>query len=388
MTSNNTRRYSYTYVSLINSTLYGNVAVNTGGGIYTDYGSSTNTLSNCILYGNADTLGGNYSQSAQIYGGSNTVRYSCIQNIDSLTVEGHGNIGDDPLFVDPLGDDWIAGTLDDNLRLSAGSPCIDAGDNSLVPTELTTDLDGFVRIMPGTPKGEPIVDMGAYEYSAGCMPYFADAALKEAVEAALGITDPTCDDMLGLTSLSALSKNIANLSGLEYALNLTSLNLTSNKIADISPLAGLPLQYLYLGGNLVGSGDWQPTIATLPNLRTLYLHSNGLTTIPDFAEQTKLQNLFLYNNQIADLCPLAEHLTTLRDLRVQSNPLQPVSWFSACVPQIHANNPQLTTFMYDPNCNKTLTADVDGDCLVTLNDFALLAGEWLSCDYIYQELCP
>jgi hypothetical protein len=44
-----------------------------------------------------------------------------------------------------------------DYRLSAGSPCIDAGDNSAVPVSLLTDLDGKDRIVNGT------VDMGVYE---------------------------------------------------------------------------------------------------------------------------------------------------------------------------------------------------------------------------------
>ncbi len=55
---------------------------------------------------------------------------------------------------------------------SPGSPCIDAGDNTAVPLEITTDLDGNPRFVddpatddtgnPGAPG--PIVDMGAYAF--------------------------------------------------------------------------------------------------------------------------------------------------------------------------------------------------------------------------------
>jgi len=54
-------------------------------------------------------------------------------------------------------------------RLSTGSPCIDAGDNSAVPDDVTTDLDGNPRFVDDpytedTGVGDPpIVDMGAYE---------------------------------------------------------------------------------------------------------------------------------------------------------------------------------------------------------------------------------
>ncbi|MBA7691658.1 hypothetical protein ES703_100209 [subsurface metagenome] len=65
--------------------------------------------------------------------------------------------------MDPNGPDDIAGTVDDNLRLSAGgSLCIDAGRNALVT--VMTDLDGHPRILDGNCNGTYIVDMGAYEF--------------------------------------------------------------------------------------------------------------------------------------------------------------------------------------------------------------------------------
>jgi uncharacterized repeat protein (TIGR01451 family) len=58
--------------------------------------------------------------------------------------------------VDPV-DPAVAPTTTGNLRLQWGSPAVNAGDNSLVPPGVTTDLDGAPRIVHGT------VDMGAYE---------------------------------------------------------------------------------------------------------------------------------------------------------------------------------------------------------------------------------
>ena len=60
--------------------------------------------------------------------------------------------------------------------------------------------------------------------------YFADANLKVAVESALGITNPTPTDMLLLTTLSASARGIVDLTGIEYAANLTYLNLGRNVI--------------------------------------------------------------------------------------------------------------------------------------------------------------
>ena len=68
------------------------------------------------------------------------------------------------MFVDPNGVDGIIGTEDDNLlRLQYNSPCIDAGDNSVVDPN-STDLDGLTRIVDGDCDATATVDMGAYEF--------------------------------------------------------------------------------------------------------------------------------------------------------------------------------------------------------------------------------
>ncbi len=63
----------------------------------------------------------------------------------------------DALFVDPLGPDGLAGTEDDDLRLSNASPCIDLG------TPDTTGLDLFHMDADGGMRIAGIVDLGAYE---------------------------------------------------------------------------------------------------------------------------------------------------------------------------------------------------------------------------------
>ena len=73
--------------------------------------------------------------------------------------EGNEN---DPLFVNPttyLGYDENVDPLDFDWTLQAGSPCIDAGDVSLVNLDpIAVDLAGELRMKNGQ------IDMGAYEY--------------------------------------------------------------------------------------------------------------------------------------------------------------------------------------------------------------------------------
>lgn len=100
---------------------------------------------------------------------------------------GTTNLGDDPLFIDAAGPDGVPGTLDDNYRLQAMSPAVDAGDNNAANiSESPVDVDNNPRI-DGF-GGFPIVDLGAYEI-ADCN----ENGIPDGVE----VADGTADDCNG-----------------------------------------------------------------------------------------------------------------------------------------------------------------------------------------------
>jgi len=79
-----------------------------------------------------------------------------------------GNVDEDPLFADTASGDY---------SLASASPCIDTGDNSLLPADvadldgdfgtdepLPLDLAGNPRVVDGDGDATATVDMGAYEY--------------------------------------------------------------------------------------------------------------------------------------------------------------------------------------------------------------------------------
>ena len=229
--------------------IIGNIAGSRGGGIRTE--SASTIIANSILWTNADSNGASESAQFTSEGGSWAINYVAVQGWTGA-LGGVGNIGDDPLFVggpsgvwtaEPIYDfnegkttaidasaswqpnEWIGKLLNPNTsqylqsyivgntattitvlgdfsslgvtgatykindyRLSSGSPCIDAADNTAVPadeldldedgdtTEPTPfDLDGNPRFKddPTTPDTgvgtPPIVDMGAHEYQRGCL---------------------------------------------------------------------------------------------------------------------------------------------------------------------------------------------------------------------------
>ena len=84
---------------------------------------------------------------------------------------GTGNSGADPMFLDGDGCDNVAGTADDDLRLAAASPGIDAGNNTWLPSDFANlDGDGDTsEAIPFDVAGNgrvfgSAVDVGAYEF--------------------------------------------------------------------------------------------------------------------------------------------------------------------------------------------------------------------------------
>jgi parallel beta-helix repeat protein len=146
--------------TITNCTIAGNAGTGdcSGGGIYSSQNSSP-VLNNCAIWGNKARSGYqimNYS--------SVTLRYCDYANgTDDVagtgTVTANDCVNVNPQFVD---------TVSRNYRLRSASPCINAGNDSLVPEGATTDLDGNPRIINGA------VDIGAYEYSAQPAPVIAD----------------------------------------------------------------------------------------------------------------------------------------------------------------------------------------------------------------------
>ncbi|MCZ6835029.1 MAG: hypothetical protein O7G85_04575 [Planctomycetota bacterium] len=165
-----------------------------GGGIGT-FASQYSDARNCTLWNNLP----NQSSLALVF------QYSLIEG--GWAGLGSNNIDADPLFIDPDGPDDDPLTFDDNdYRLQAGSPCIDAGHNwgvpldeddadgdditrELIPFDLSGDariaaVDNGIDIGCGIPA---IVDIGAYEY--------------QGIEAEIIFADTNGDSVIGVEDL-------------------------------------------------------------------------------------------------------------------------------------------------------------------------------------------
>jgi hypothetical protein len=229
-----------------------------GGGMYND--NSSPTITNCTFSGNTATdpvlpgLGGGMFN----WVNSNPSVTNCIlwdnspNEIDYLATvsysnvcggwPGTGNIDADPMFVDPFFLDF---------RLSPGSPCIDAGDNTAVPEGIDTDLDGNPRFVddPDTVDSgygdPPIVDMGAYEYQIPCPWDLNGDGNVDVVDLLMVIASwgPCADCPADL-----------NNDGLVNVVDLLAL------IANFGPCSGAPCVWDVTGDGVVDQSDLQQVL--------------------------------------------------------------------------------------------------------------------------------
>lgn len=175
---------------------------------------------------------------------------------------------------------------------------------------------------------------------------FPDANLYTAIREAINKTTGPIytSDLESITILSAKGRNISNLTGIEYCVNLKFLDLLDNDVTGISPLAGCTnLEILYLWGNDISDisplagliklkelrlrdnkiSDISP-LADLANLEELYLVGNNISVLPPRLNFTKLRVLYLWGNDINDISSLAS-LTNIQELHLADNNISDLS---------------------------------------------------------------
>jgi len=176
---------------------------------------------------------------------------------------------------------------------------------------------------------------------------FKDAQLEKAIKEALGIAKNkpvTFGLAKGVTILMLSSKNIQDLSGLEYFSNLEELFLNDNFIVDLTPLACLKnlivldlkfndiveinslqgltkLKELYLSHNKISDIT---VVKGLTELKELWLSNNQIVVISAVGGLTELKLLWLSNNQIVDISAV-KGLIQLIDLNLNHNQISDIS---------------------------------------------------------------
>ncbi|MGA4506483.1 leucine-rich repeat domain-containing protein [Propionibacteriaceae bacterium G1746] len=162
-----------------------------------------------------------------------------------------------------------------------------------------------------------------------------DAALAGCINTTLG-PDRAADaaistaDLGRLSSLTCSGKGVADLAGLEYATNLTSITAGDNVLTDFDELAGLS------------------------KLKTVSLDDNYIAALPaDMSAMTSLSQLSLQrkaagapNAGITSLAPLGQ-VTTLGLINIQFQPvgdLSPLTASKNTLTAIYASGTPLTSF--------------------------------------------
>ena len=209
-----------------------------------------------------------------------------------------------------------------------------------------------------------------------------DPNLRAAIEMELGKASGatiTVDDMTNLTALEAKNSNINDLTGLEHAIELRTLNLEGNSISDLSPLAGLAqLVYLFLTGNAIS--DISP-VANLSHLEYLALGINSISDISPVAGLINLSWLYLWGNSISDISSLVANtgLGSGDNVELRNNPLISAS-INTHIPTLQSRG---VTVEFDPMVeipDPNLRAAVEmglgkaSGATITVDDMANLIG--------------
>ena len=149
--------------------------------------------------------------------------------------------------------------------------------------------------------------------------HIPDPNLRAAIAEALGKspTAPiTVQEMEGLDELRANGRGIQDLSGLQFATNVTLLRLANNEISDLSSIAGLiNLRDLEVENNRIS--DISP-YRGLKNLVSTSFGDNMVSDISPLAQLVNLDHLAFINNNVSDLSPLAG-LINLKKLNILNN---------------------------------------------------------------------
>ena len=129
-----------------------------------------------------------------------------------------------------------------------------------------------------------------------------------------------------MTRLGARGRGIHDLTGLQFAVNLSWLDFADNQISDLSPIAGLiNLRRLSFStySSAVKVSDLSP-IAGLINLERLHFQANNVSDLSPIAGLINLEILNFTDCNVSDLSPLAG-LIKLKRIYAWSNPISGLS---------------------------------------------------------------
>ena len=240
----------------------------------------------------------------------------------------------------------------DGLPFYSGEKVDTLGEHILV----VTDYDGYetmiqFKIISHTPDDDILVNIVDNNLKLAILEWGADID---------GDNKISRGEMRLLNDVLFLSNyGITNLEGLQYAVNITDLDISGNNIADMTPIASLTaLQTLDASYNVIKN---LAPLERLTNLNSLYLDSNNITSISSIAKLVNLGTdygwLSLSQNSITDISPLAS-LKYLKDITLSENlitdirplaGLRDMEYLDLSINEITDISPLATLTFCDPN---------------------------------------
>ncbi len=211
----------------------------------------------------------------------------------------------DRLYGDAGTDVMVADTLASSAGVLLGPEIRDAAPETIVNSASADSLANYK-----VAQLDPVVTI-------------PDKGLRLAIADALGIAkteqhttkeprlarDIRASDLATLTNLDASSRDIRDLSGLEFATNLRVLNLANNRIVDLSALQVRTLMTGTSAGTSVG----------LRSLEFLSLDNNIIQDLTSVTSLTQLVTLSADSNFLSAL-PTLSNLKSLKQLSVDGKP--------------------------------------------------------------------
>ncbi len=181
----------------------------------------------------------------------------------------------------------------------------------------------------GSPDKEPVTEdlsEEPIESGAGETNWLLDGGIKDAIETVLGKEEIAEEDYARITRLVVIGNQIygmdadleilteerrqrefdsyyikggiKDLSELSKMKNLKEVFLCDQNITDIRPLAGLPIESLYLAGNQIEDFS---VVETLEQLRVLSIADNPISVLPDISKCRYLETMILDENTYENL---------------------------------------------------------------------------------------
>ena len=187
----------------------------------------------------------------------------------------------------------------------------------------------------------------------GAQVHIPDPNLRAAVVEALGKSPNapiTVEEMKGLRRFDLANRGVRDLTGLQFATNVTWLYLIDNQISDLSPIAGLiELREIWARGNVLSDispvrgltnlthlefpGSPISDLSSVKGLTNLiYLNCND-TLVSDLSPVSSLVNLewlYMRNTRISDMSPVSG-LINLKEIYFSGDTVSDISLFAGLI---------------------------------------------------------